>query len=165
MDKISVKNQFPIIKHEFVEIQIPASTTQTRLYFPELPNLRNVHLLNIEVTYKSYIPFTPSNIDVINDALFKNTFLTLVDYTGKEFTHQIPLQYLNYMSENQKDFFTETLIKQFCGQRVNWTKSYIEFSSNTNVANRLESCIFSVYYADTKTNEAKSRAANFNRMS
>jgi hypothetical protein len=165
MDKISVKNQFPIIKHEFVEIQIPANTTQTRLYFPELPNLRNVHLLNIEVTYDGYIPFTPSNIQVINRALFQNTFLTLVDYTGKEFTHQIPLQYLNYMQQSANNFFTETLIKQFCGQRVNWTKSYIEFSSNTNVGNRLEACIFSVYYADTKTNEQKSKAANFNRMS
>ena len=165
MDKISVKNQFPIIKHEFVEIQIPASTTQTRLYFPELPNLRNVHLLNIEATYVRYIPVSPSNIPVINLALFQNTFLTLVDYTGKEFTHQIPLQYLNYMSESRNDSFTETLIKQFCGQRVNWTKSYIELSSNTNVANKLEVAIFSVYYADTKTGEAKSRAANFNNMS
>lgn len=163
MDKISVKNQFPIIKHEFVEIQIPANTTQTRLYFPELPNLRNVHLLNIEVTQAAVIPFTPSNIPLINTALFMNTFLTLVDYGGKEFVHQIPLTYLQYIV-NPATTHWENLVKQFCGQRVNWTKSYIEFSSNTNVAATLQAAIFSVYYADVKSVEARDRKLNFNNQ-
>ena len=163
MDKISIKNQFPIVKHEFVEIQIPASTTQTRLYFPELPNLRNVHLFNIEVTQAGVLPFTPSNLAVINVNLFMNTFLTLVDYTGKEFVHQIPLTYLQYIVNPAATHY-EQLVKQFCGQRVNWTKSYIEFSSNTNVAATLEACIFSVYYADPKGAEMRDRKVNFTNM-
>ena len=163
MNTIKIENQFSVIKHEFVEIQIPANTTQTRLYFPELPNLRNVHLQNIEVTQEGVIPFTPSNIAVINTALFMNTFLTLVDYGGKEFVHQIPLAYLQYITNPAATHY-EQLIKRFYNQRVNWTKSYIEFSSNTNVAATLQAAIFSVYYKDVKEVEARDRRVNFNNM-
>ena len=160
---LKIENQFSVIKHEFVEIQIPASTTQTRLYFPELPNLRNVHLQNIEVTQAGVIPFSPSNTPLINNALFMNTFLTLVDYGGKEFVHQIPLTYLQYIV-NPAATHWDNLLKRFCNQRVNWTKSYIEFSSNTNVAATLEVAIFSVFYADVKEVEARDRKINFNNQ-
>jgi len=162
MTSLNVSGNFKVIKHEWVQIQIPASSTATRLYFPELPNLRNVHLMNIETTVATIIPFSVDNSNVINANLFFNTFLTLVDYTGKEFVHQIPLIHLLYVTGATH---YEQLIKQMSGQKVNWTKSYIEFSSNTNIANRLEVVPFSVYYKESIVIEKKEKRANFIRKS
>jgi hypothetical protein len=163
MQKIDIQNQFPIIKHEYVQIQIPAGSTNTRLYFPELPNLRNVHVLNIESTNATIIPFSPDNSAVINQPLFYNTFLTLIDYRGKEFIHQIPLVHLLYVTGAGH---YEQLIKKLVGQRVSWTKSYIEFSSSANVSGTtLEVVPFSVYYADVKSEEMKDARSSFTRQS
>jgi len=162
MTSLNVSGNFKVIKHEWVQIQIPGGSSATRLYFPELPNLRNVHLMNIEATNKTILPFSVDNSPTINQNLFYNTFLTLIDYTGKEFVHQIPLIHLLYVTGATH---YEQLIKQMSGQKVNWTKSYIEFSSNTNIAATLEVCPFSVYYKEMASIENKERKANFIRKS
>lgn len=162
MTSLNVSGNFKVIKHEWVQIQIPGGSTATRLYFPELPNLRDVHLMNLESTNATILPFSVDNSAVITQNLFFNTFLTLVDYTGKEFVHQIPLIHLLYVTGATH---YEQLIKQMSGQIVNWTKSYIEFSSNANIPATLTVCPFSIYYKERSAIEKKERRANFIRKS
>jgi len=38
-----------IIRHELVEILIPAGSTLTRFQFPDIPNLRNSHIWGFQV--------------------------------------------------------------------------------------------------------------------
>ena len=154
---------FPLVKHEYAQIVIPASATSTRYYFPELPNLRNVHLQNLEIPTKDQLPFSPDNQPIINSNLYLNTFLTLINYEGKEFCHQIPISMLQYHT-NSAGVGLDSLQKQFVGQRVNWTKSYVEFSSSTNIGNQQEVVAFSIYYADVKAVEAKDARSNFLSM-
>ena len=154
---------YPIVKHEFAQINVPKGATNNRFYFPELPNLRDVHLLNLEIPSVDYLPKTPDNKANINNALFQTTFLTLVSYDGKEFCHQIPIQHLIYQSASGTGI--DTLLKQFSGQKVNWTKSYVEFADNTLIsAVAEEAVIFSIYYAETRKIDAKDKTA-FNNKS
>lgn len=150
---------FPLVKHEYAQIVIPANSTSTRFYFPELPNLRNVHLQNLEIPTNVQLPFSPDNQPIINNNLYLNTFLTLINYEGKEFCHQIPISMLQYHTASTIGL--DTLQKQFVGQRVNWTKSYVEFSSSAGISNQQEVVAFSIYYADVKAVEQKDARSNF----
>ena len=148
-----------IIRHELVEVTIPKLSTLTRFVIPDLPNLRNVHLFGLQVYDKTLVnKGVQTQLNLLGmDAVLKNSFLTLVNYGGKEFLKQSPS--ILYRTTFHQDIGgggvppTDTINtfewnhKAFVGQKVSWPKSYLEFT--TAPASLTEDLVymFSVYYS------------------
>jgi hypothetical protein len=156
---------FPIRKHELVEVVVPALSTATRFYLPDLQNLRNVKLDAIEVYAKEDVLFTPTQNPVSSLVDMSASFLTLQSYNGKEFLHQSPFLSHHYMQNLLGGAFVLDLFqKNFVGQRVNYPKSYIEFFHGGVPVPAQFSFLISVYYRDM-TQEEMNQANTFNRKS
>lgn len=140
-----------IIRHELVEITIPAGSTLTRYNFPDLPNLRNVLLFG----YQVYTVNAISNSIISGNAVLPHTsvlhqsYTTFVNYGGKEFLKQAPNIMFNSLDQNisTSTNWTETDTKSFVGQRVNWPSSYLQFTTSPAdpAVNKVFLC--SVYYS------------------
>lgn len=123
-----------IIKHELCEVVIPANTTATKFNFPDLPNLKDTFTWGIQVYTITELPLSilsgnalPTVVQVLN-----NSFITLVDYSGFEFLKNAPALLFNTVAF---DVSTSTNIREnnaklFNGQKVNWNKSYISFTTS-----------------------------------
>lgn len=149
-----------IIKHELFEVLVSAGTSLTQFPIPDLPNLRHVQLWGIQVYYSAIVPNSLiSGKPVITKADFQQSYLTLVNYDGKQFLNQAPLSMFQTIENNMvsvpfgEGLFTEASIqekdfKSFTGQNVNYPKSFI------NVAKAITPVLFdqvyliSVFYVD-----------------
>lgn len=131
-----------IAKHEYVEMEIPAGSTNVRFSLPDLKNLRKVHLRGLAFYTADNFPNGVNNDPVLTTATLSQAWLTLQLYNGKEFVHQIPLQQFF-----QTGGITNFNLQNFLFQKVNWPKSYIEFSVGpVPAANSI--IPFSVFYHD-----------------
>jgi hypothetical protein len=144
-----------INKYEFIECSIPQSSSNTRFYFADQPQLRFVSLMALECYNSATVPFSilsgNSNIDQVN---FLNGFLVLY-YDDKEATNRIPLTLLNpvgsnispaTLPNNTLNFPSVFGVKTYAGQQVQWSKSYVQFVTAPNPA-AINSICFGVYYA------------------
>jgi hypothetical protein len=120
-----------IVRHELVEIVIPANSTSTRFSFPDLPNIRNVHILgmsiydaeNYRLSIQSLTPVLPQAKTI------QDCFVTLVNYGGKEFLHQAPAINFHTIQHQSAGNQFDYDVKMFTGQKVNYPKSYIQFTT------------------------------------
>jgi hypothetical protein len=139
-----------IIRHELVSVTIPALSTATRFNIPDLPNLRNVHLWGVQVytVDQVFTDINTGNAVLPHTAVLHNSFLTLVNYGGKEFLKQAPSIMFNTIQANLNTStnWNELDTKSFSGQKVNFPKSYIEFSAPPAAATN-KVYLFSVYYS------------------
>ena len=89
-----------IIRHELVNILIPTGSTQTRFLIPDLPNLRNVHLFGLQVYTTEQVTrdINTQNLVLGHNAVLHNSFITFVNYGGKEFLKQAPSIMFNTIS-------------------------------------------------------------------
>jgi hypothetical protein len=141
-----------IIRHELVSVLIPANSTLTKFLIPDLPNLREVLTFGLQVYTVDEVA-----VDIISRnpvcshiAVLHNSFITFVNYGGKEFLKQAPAIMFNTINEARSTAlgtnWNETDFKSLIGQRINFPKSYIEFS--TAPATAVDTAyIFSVYYS------------------
>ena len=153
-----------IVRHEWVEIIVPANSTLTRFNFPDLPNLRNVHLMNLKVYTVDQVRESINNgLPVVNHTnVLHKMYITLVNYGGKEFLHQAPAIQFNTISANLNTstnwFNNDTL--DFTMQKVNYPKSYIQLTSP--VGNAVDQTfVFSVFYTLPKAQEVADQGFNF----
>jgi hypothetical protein len=158
-----------------VEIKIPANSTSTRFLIPDLPNLRQVHIWGLEVYYSkvdnSNVQFDigviptglQTQLPLIDLVALKKSFITLVNYGGKEFLKQAPSVIFNTIFNGQPNGSINPMewnSKQFTGQRVNYPKSYIDFTAAP--ATNVDQCfMFSIYYSLPLTEEIKEGNYNF----
>jgi hypothetical protein len=143
-------NSQKIIRHEWIEIPVLAGSTLTRFNFPDLPNLRNVLLFGLKCYDDTMLDLSINNqLPLLNKTnILNKSYLTLVNYGGKEFLKQAPLQMFNTNSFDTalSPNFYETYAKYFAGQRVNWPKSYIQLTTGAgNIVD--ETFALSVYYS------------------
>jgi hypothetical protein len=142
-----------INKYEFIECIIPQSSSNTRFFFNDQPQLRFVSLNALECYNIATVPNSilsgNANISLTN---FLNAFLVLY-YDDKESTNRIPITLLNPVSSNISGTNTTTLnfpslfgVKTFIGQQVQWSKSYIQFVTAPN-PDAINSVCFGVYYS------------------
>lgn len=138
-----------IIRHEIIEVVIPAKSSSTRFLLGDYPNLRNVHLWGIQ----SYTGETNGKLGIntllpiINYTTLTTGYLTLVNYGGKEFSKDLPLlNYFTYHGDTAKYPF-ETDTKNYTGQKANYPKSYVNFSSAPANADTDTVIMLSVYYS------------------
>jgi hypothetical protein len=153
-----------IVRHEWVEIIVPANSTLTRFNFPDLPNLRNVHLMNLKVYTVDQVAVSINNqLPVVSHTnVLHKMYVTLVNYGGKEFLHQAPAIQFNTLSANLNTstnwFNNDTL--DFTMQKVNYPKSYIQLTSP--VGNTVDQTfVFSVFYTLPKAQEIADQGFNF----
>jgi len=137
-----------IQRYEFIECIIPANSTQTRLYFPDQPNLRFTNLLNL-VAYTSSSVQTSilSNATIISPSDAQNVYLVLY-FDDKEAVNRIPLCELTSASQLGGAAMTQipALKNMFSGQQVTWAKSYIILPTSLAPEENI-SVPFGVYYA------------------
>jgi hypothetical protein len=153
-----------IIRHEWVEIVVPVGSSLTRFNFPDLPNLRNVLLLGIKVYDTNMLDASINNQLplVSHTTLLQKTYITLVNYGGKEFLKQAPAQMFNTQSFNlnaSTNFF-ETNPKEFVGQRVNWPKSYVQLTTAIVPAFD-QTFAFSIFYSMPLAQEKQEDSYSF----
>lgn len=155
-----------IIRHELVSVLIPQNSTATRFLIPDLPNLRNVHLFGLQVYTVDEIALDiqTQNPVLPHTAVLHNSFITLVNYGGKEFLKQAPSIMFNTISANLQTStnWFENNTKSFVGQKVNYPKSYIEFSTAPAPA-RDSVFLLSVYYSLPEAQERKESGYSFSQ--
>jgi hypothetical protein len=140
-----------IIRHELVEITIPAASTLTRFNFPDLPNLRNVLIFGYQVYTSAAVTnsIISGNGVLGHIPVLHNSYTTFVNYGGKEFLKQAPNIMFNTLNENLNTStnWTEMDTKAFVGQRVNWPSSYLQFTAAPAdpIATKVFLC--SIYYS------------------
>jgi hypothetical protein len=156
-----------IIRHELVSVLIPAFSTNTRFVIPDLSNLRNVLTFGLQVYTIDQVArdIISQNPVLSHTAVLHNSFLTFVNYGGKEFIKQAPSIMFNTINQalgtgltatnwNEQDF------KGLVGQRINFPKSFVEFS--TPPATAVDTAfIFSVYYSLPILEEQKESGYSF----
>jgi len=147
-----------VVKHELIEVIVPAGSTATRFQLPDAQNLRNVQTWGVQLYYDSIVPVSIiSGFPLITKQIFQNSFLTLQNYAGREFDKQSPLSkyqtiennvasinpVVNDASIQEKDF------KNLVGQKINFPKSWIDvtFPIGKDIESPLVFLI-SVYYTD-----------------
>ena len=154
-----------IIRHELVEIPIPANSSLRRFQFPDIPNLRNSMIWGLQVYNFGQISISPiSQNTVISDQnQLRLSFITLVNYGGKEFLKQAPSVIFNTLqnySTSLFETFYETDIKSFVGQKVNYPKSYIEFTATPSTSINT-TFLVSIYYSLPIEEEKKESGYSF----
>jgi len=163
-----------LIRHELVEILIPKGSSLTKYVIPDLPNLRNVHLFGLEVYSKECIE---KGIQTGNNLLklvpvLQQSYITLVNYGGKEFLKQAP-------STMFKTIFNQDIsgavppgntinqfewnVKNFVGQKVNYPKSYIEFTTSPSSLTEDLVYMFSIFYSLPVAEEKKESGYGFGK--
>jgi hypothetical protein len=134
--------------YEFLEIVIPASSTGTRFYAPDQPQLRFSSLLNLVC----YTTDTISNSilsgnPLLSIANLQKTFLVLY-YNDKESVSRIPVLELNRVVSNAATAAFSFDITPFAGQQIIWAKSYIQTpTAYSSISASNFSVCFGVYYA------------------
>jgi len=136
-------------QYEFIEVVIPQSSTATRFYFPDQPQLRFVSLLNLVC----YTPGVVSASVLSGNALLslanlQKTYLVLY-YNDKESVNRIPILELNRVATNSATGEPYSFaITPFAGQQIQWSKSYIQTpSAYSGITSANFSVCMGVYYA------------------
>ena len=131
-----------IKRYEAVEINVPNGSTLTRYSFPDLPNLRNAQITNIEVYTAGSLsasPLTGSTLMTTQD--LKKSFLTL--YQGDlQLVYSLPVIRLNEISNGTDPFVYELPI--VANMIVSWVKSYVSLPTAPATTNAVYA--FGIYY-------------------
>lgn len=158
-----------IIRHELVSVLIPANSTLTKFLIPDLPNLRSVLTFGIQVytVDEVAVDIISRNPVTSHTNVLHNSFMTFVNYGGKEFLKQAPAIIFNTIQQNGFAGVTnwnEMDFKSLIGQKINFPKSYIEFSSPPAIG--IDTAyIFSVYYSLPLLEEKKDSGFSFGNRS
>ena len=135
--------------YDLVELVVNQSSTATKFFFPDQPNLRFVSLLNL-VCYTPNVVTTSvlSGNALLSVANLQKTYLTLY-YNDKEAVSKIPILELNRIASNSSNADPYAFaITPFAGQQIIWSKSYIQTpTAYTGISSANFSVLLGVYYA------------------
>lgn len=140
-----------IIKHELVEVQIPAGTTLTRFMFPDIANLRNTKILGLQIYENPQVPFSILSQKPVTDANINElAFVSLSNYGGKYFLNKAPVRMFQSIAINSvSNTAYETDTKNFTSQMINYPQSFVEVSQSVALLALVDTVfLFSVYYYD-----------------
>ena len=134
----------PIIKRfESVEVAIPLNSSNTRYFFPDLPQLRSAMITGVQLYTPGTLSATPNTgSTMVTEADLKKSFLTL--YSGDlQLIYNAPLLAFSNIINSATNPYTNSL-PDIDNMVISWTKSYISLSTapaTTNVA-----YAFGIYY-------------------
>jgi hypothetical protein len=133
---------FFIKRAEYVEVAIPTGNTNQRIYFPDLPNLRESKIFGMEIYDSTTQPYTFAG--ATNQALaeIRDTIVNL--YFDGGYYIQVPATSL--LRFNTTTFYSE--IPMLAGQTIVWAKSYLFLTDVAGIAGYAsKSFLFNVYYS------------------
>lgn len=133
-----------IQRFEAIEITVPASSTLTRYYFPDLPNLRSAQVTSIELYTSDSLSSSPlTGSALISDSDLKKSFLTL--YQGDlQLVYNIPLVRLNQIVAGSAQYVYD--LPNVRNMVVSWVKSYVVMNSAPTSQSYQQVFAFGVYY-------------------
>ena len=135
--------------YDLVELVVNQSSTATKFFFPDQPNLRFVSLLNL-VCYTPNVVTTSvlSGNALLSVSNLQKTYLTLY-YNDKEAVSKIPILELNRIASNSSSADPYAFaITPFAGQQIIWSKSYIQTpTAYSGISSANFSVLLGVYYA------------------
>ena len=135
--------------YDLVELVVNQSSSATKFFFPDQPNLRFVSLLNL-VCYTPNVVTTSvlSGNALLSVANLQKTYLTLY-YNDKEAVSKIPILELNRIASNSSSADPYAFaITPFAGQQIIWSKSYIQTpTAYSGISSANFSVLLGVYYA------------------
>jgi hypothetical protein len=158
-----------VVKHELIEVIVPAGATATRFNLPDAQNLRNVQTWGIQIYYDLLVPFSIINGNpTITKADSLLSFLTLENYAGRQFDKQSPINKYQTIENNLSEValipstIQEKDFKSFVGQKINFPKSYIDtVTPIANPAGGLNKVfLISVYYTDKNEDFSQTSFSN-----
>jgi hypothetical protein len=134
--------------YEFIELVVPASSSGTRFFFGDQPQLRFVSLLNLVCyTTDTITNSVLSGNPLLSTANLKNSYLVLY-YNDRESVNRIPVLELNRVVSNSATAAFSFDITPFAGQQIIWAKSYIQTPvAYSSISASNFSICFGVYYA------------------
>jgi len=133
---------FYIKRAEYVEVPVPTGNTLQRIYFPDLPNLRESKIFGIEIYDSTTQSLTFSGATTQALAQIKNTIINL--YFDGGYYIQVPA--LSFFRFNSTTFFSE--IPMLAGQTIVWAKSYMFLTDSAGIANyAAKTYALNVYYS------------------
>lgn len=135
----------PLVKCDMISVTLTAGSTQTRIPFPDQPQLREMFLQGIDFPYitTDYYNQTTVNQD---PSYLTTSYLTLY-FDGKENVQQMPLPELT--SATNARVYNQNGTLGFFNQRIVWPKCFITLAaSNPPVSDVVYT--FAVYYSINK---------------
>ena len=144
-----IYDQKPVYNYQNVSIVI--NNSQTRYYFPDLPNLRTVKTFSISAYHNEIFPVDINSVPLIALSGFNRAFITLYA-NGREVYQRLDLMYLNPINtmdstsgpspnHNPSGSFPMDNLE------LDFSKSFVEFSSGTNPYTGTTFCLnFGIYY-------------------
>ena len=118
---------FFIKKAEYVEVAIPTGNTLQRIYFPDLPNLRDVQTLGIVAYHANIFAKDNNGVDLVPLTQFGYSALTLT-VGNEEVIQNMDLQYFNPIVGNAVQYNPFGMLP-LKGQRFDFSKSYVTITS------------------------------------
>lgn len=156
-----------VVKHELIEVIVPAGSTATRFQLPDAQNLRNVQTWGIQIYYDLLVPFSIINgTQTITKQDSLLSFLTLENYAGRQFDKQSPINKYQTIEHNLTEVagipatIQEKDFKSFVGQKINFPKSYIDTVTPIADAVRNKVFLISVYYTDKNEDFSQTSFSN-----
>jgi hypothetical protein len=130
-----------------LQVQIVAQTNQVgaKYYFPDIPQLRDAKVYAITFTPNNTYTKDVNNVTLVSQTDVLNCYLTL--YSGnKEAVQNLPLALLQswgagaLIQGNSDGIFT------FDNLKVDFSKSFVQFASGTQISGTPNSFMFNIYY-------------------
>ena len=135
-------NYNSVYNYQFVSVVIP-SATNTRIFFPDLPNLRNVYTIGITMYTYNQFAVDPNGMTV-NIASGANSYVTLVEGNIERF-QQIDGATLNPIGGIPDNYNNVEGMLSIKPCIFDYSKSYVQFINGfTPVANTV--IPFGIYY-------------------
>lgn len=119
----------PLYNYQFVSLQV--NNIQSRYYFPDLPNLRDVKTYSIQTYNSDFLQLDINSVPIVNRTDMANAFITLYAENREKY-QRLDLQYFltlidysnltaNYAS------WSGALPIDFL--KIDFSKSFVEFAS------------------------------------
>lgn len=129
-----------VIKNSYLASIIfnSAPSNGQKLYFKDIPTLRDKTIVGVEAYSASDLAVTPDGNTSIADADADQITITLVDKNQNEFIFNMPV--LNFNPRSQGGF-----IREISPAKVDFTRSYITVTDSTGIGAN-EAIAFTFYY-------------------
>lgn len=132
---------FDYFKLAFIKV----SVAQQRYYFPDLPELRNVRLDAICFYSAGIFPVNKEGVNLVSTALNLPVFLTLYS-EGRERVQKLDCSYLQSIALTNT-FTSNDSRLNFNGMKVDFSKSYVQYSSASTPQTPPYSFLFGIFYS------------------
>lgn len=123
---------------------IQVNSAAQRYYFPDLPELRNVHLNSISFYTSDVFPLNREGVSILTSSNSTPVFLTLYS-EGRERIQKLDCSYLNSIATTNLQGAVDSRFN-FNGMKVDFSKSYVQYATGVTPQTPPYSFLFGIWY-------------------